>query len=394
MAHESAKRFDRFKEDKFIEALSPQVYLSVRTPAWITTRHGPYGYPIDWTIFNYDHLLIQKILPTNWVSKLVEEIYLNPRFSHSLYNIHPKRGVNDRDPTLNDGLPSRIMNGSLILKKNIEYFTKDGVVFEDEGGKATKVNTVVLGTGYRWEFPFLQPEDFTAEGNKIHLYKCVFPPHLPKPTLGIIGFIVPLGPGVPCIEMQCRWASRVFSGKCKLPSQSAMVQDIDKQCRENVKRFGELDTTYLHVDFIPYLDDLASKIGVKPNLLKLFFTDFWLFVACTFKVFVPYRYRLVGPHKWNGARNAILSAGQRMRAPLQGKKALETDTTSNSTKICVLLGFIIFAWYWKIPPGSLVVDDTGRKASETMILLEFVIYDVCPYQAYQMTSDSSFKYLL
>ncbi|PRD26702.1 UNVERIFIED_CONTAM: Dimethylaniline monooxygenase [N-oxide-forming] 5 [Trichonephila clavipes] len=369
MAHESAKRFDRFKEDKFIEALSPQVvvvkntvleaseifiivaisgknvYLSVRTPAWITTRHGPYGYPIDWTIFNYDHLLIQKILPTNWVSKLVEEIYLNPRFSHSLYNIHPKRGVNDRDPTLNDGLPSRIMNGSLILKKNIEYFTKDGVVFEDEGGKATKVNTVVLGTGYRWEFPFLQPEDFTAEGNKIHLYKCVFPPHLPKPTLGIIGFIVPLGPGVPCIEMQCRWASRVFSGKCKLPSQSAMVQDIDKQCRENVKRFGELDTTYLHVDFIPYLDDLASKIGVKPNLLKLFFTDFWLFVACTFKVFVPYRYRLVGPHKWNGARNAILSAGQRMRAPLQGKKALETDTTSNSTKICVLLGFIIFAWF-------------------------------------------------
>ncbi|GFT57005.1 dimethylaniline monooxygenase 5 [Nephila pilipes] len=316
-----------------MERINTYVYLSVRTPAWITTRHGPYGYPIDWTIFNYDHLLLQKILPTSWISKIVEEIYVNPRFSHSLYNIHPKHGVNDRDPTLNDGLPSRMMNGSLILKKNIKYFAEDGIVFEDEGDKITQVDTVVLGTGYRWEFPFLDPKDFVVDGNKIHLYKCVFPPHMPHHTLGIIGFVVPLGPGVPCSEMQCRWASRVFSGKCKLPSQSVMMKDIDKKYKENMKRFGELDTSHLHVDFVHYLDDLASKIGAKPSLLKLFFTDFWLFIACTFKVFVPYRYRLIGPHKWNGARDAILSAGQRMRAPLQAEKHLNYKIFQGSQDI-------------------------------------------------------------
>lgn len=308
---------------------------------------GPYGYPIDWTLFNYDHKLFQKVLPQSWCNRLVEEIYINPRFSHDLYNLNPAIGAGDRDPAVNDDFPSRLMNGSITLKKNIKYFTEKGIVFEGEDDNVTEVDTVILGTGYVWKFPFLDEKDLVAEGTKLHLYKCVFPPQLKHPTLAVIGFIVPLGPGFPCVEMQCRWASQVLSGKCKLPTQKAMMVDIDKQYLTNIKRYGDSDRVFIHVDFIIYLDDIAAIIGAKPNLIKLLFTDFNLFMKCTFAVFLPYRYRLIGPHRWNGARDAILSAGQRMRAPLQGKRAFESSG-STSSPIAYLFSLAVVGWYmWK-----------------------------------------------
>lgn len=308
---------------------------------------GPYGYPLDWTLFNYDHKLFQKLLPQSWCNRLVEEVYINPRFSHDLYNLHPTIGAGDRDPAVNDDFPSRLMNGSIILKKNIKYFTEKGIVFEGEDDNVTEVDTVILGTGYVWKFPFLDEKDLVAEGTKIHLYKCVFPPQLKHPTLAVIGFIVPLGPGFPCVEMQCRWASLILSGKCKLPTQKAMMIDIDKQYLSNVKRYGDSDRVFIHADFIVYLDDIAAKIGAKPNLIKLLLTDFNLFMKCTFAVFLPYRYRLIGPHRWNGARDAIFSAGQRMRAPLQGKRAFESSG-STSSPIAYLFSLAVVGWYmWK-----------------------------------------------
>ena len=48
---------------------------------------------------------------------------------------------------------------------------------------------------------------------QVTLYKYVFPPDLPHPTLAIVGLVQPLGSLMPIAEMQCRWISRVLSGK-------------------------------------------------------------------------------------------------------------------------------------------------------------------------------------
>ncbi|XP_054708945.1 flavin-containing monooxygenase 5-like [Uloborus diversus] len=351
-----------------------QVYLSIRHPCWIYGRQGPYGYPLDWTLFTWDHTALQQYVPINWTNKVLKEIFINPRFSHSLYNINPTGGPANRDPAVNDTIASRMMNGSIILKKNINYFTENGVVFVEEGAKETKVDAVVLGTGYNWDFPFLDDKDLVVNGQKIHLYKCIYPPHLTHPTLGIVGFIVPMGPGFPCVEMQCRYFSYLLSGKGKLPSKQLMEQDIEKQYRENVKRYGEGSRVSVHVDFAPYLEDLSTKIGANPSMLKLLFTDFQLFVACAIGPYLPYRFRLTGPHRWEGARQAILTAGERMRAPLQGEKAFQKDNAQRSYKAYILFCLAVIAWY--IRKKDFVNYETITKLYQHCLMLRSLAVNV------------------
>ena len=75
----------------------------------------------------------------------------------------------------------------------------------------------VFATGYRFSFPFLASHVTSVSGNKVSLYKYVFPPELERPTLAIIGLVQPLGAIMPISEMQARWATRVFKGNtgCK-----------------------------------------------------------------------------------------------------------------------------------------------------------------------------------
>ncbi|NWR74645.1 FMO5 monooxygenase, partial [Centropus unirufus] len=68
----------------------------------------------------------------------------------------------------------------------------------------------------------------------------------------------------------------------------------------------------IQVDYIPYMDELACQIGVKPNLLNLFLTDPRLALEVFFGACTPYQYRLQGPGRWAGAREAILTQRQRI----------------------------------------------------------------------------------
>lgn len=61
------------------------------------------------------------------------------------------------------------------------------------------------------------------------------------------------------------------------------------------------------MDYIPYLDSIAKEIGVRPNLLWLFLTDPGLGLRVLFGPCTPYQFRLCGPGKWAGARQAILT---------------------------------------------------------------------------------------
>jgi hypothetical protein len=54
--------------------------------------------------------------------------------------------------------------------------------------------------------------------SQVPLYKYVFPPDLPHPTLAVIGLVQPLGSLMPISEMQCRWVSRVLTGKARTAS--------------------------------------------------------------------------------------------------------------------------------------------------------------------------------
>lgn len=97
-------------------------------------------------------------------------------------------------------------------------------------------------------------------------------------------------------------------------------------------RFGTSET--VQTDYITYMDELASFIGAKPNIPWLFLTDPRLAVEVFFGPCSPYQFRLVGPGKWPGARNAILTQWDRTLKPTK------TRAVGNPQKPCLLCGWV------------------------------------------------------
>jgi dimethylaniline monooxygenase (N-oxide forming) len=102
-----------------------------------------------------------------------------------------------------------------------------------------------------------------------------------------------------------------------------------------------------------FMDEIASKIGAKPNLFKYFFTDFKLWKELFFGPCVPYQFRLEGPHPWPGAREAILSTMDRVNAPLNSKKTFSPPNNAGtccctSLKCLSSLFFVgILSYYYR-----------------------------------------------
>lgn len=133
---------------------------------------------------------------------------LNGRFDHAKYSLQPNFPPFSSHPTVNDDIPNRIICGSIKIKPNVKKFTKTGVEFED-GTFEDDIDAVILATGYRFGFPFLDNSVIDVVNNKVELYKSMFPPDLEKKTLACIGFIQPLGAVMPISEQQCRLFIRV-----------------------------------------------------------------------------------------------------------------------------------------------------------------------------------------
>lgn len=84
---------------------------------------------------------------------------------------------------------------------------------QSSGAVSLQVDTIVFATGYNYDFPYLPKNTLQKSGQRLGLYKHVFPPNLEHPTLAIVGFIHALGAIMTQAEMQARWVARVFKGE-------------------------------------------------------------------------------------------------------------------------------------------------------------------------------------
>ncbi|KFP21360.1 Dimethylaniline monooxygenase [N-oxide-forming] 5, partial [Egretta garzetta] len=280
-----------------------QVFLSTRRGTWVLHRVADGGYPFDFSYISRFIQLVRSLLPHN-ASSLFLERKLNTRFNHALYGLQPQHRILEQHPTINDDLPNRIIAGMVLVKPNVREFTETSAIFED--GTREDIDAVVFATGYSFSFPFLEDCVKVVE-NQISLYKFMFPPDMEKPTLAFIGLVQPLGAIMPISELQCRWATRVFKGK------RGRVGGMQPGSLGHGKaEYVRSRRHTIQVDYLPYMDELACQVGVKPNLLTLFLTDPKLALEVAFGPCTPYQYRLRGPGKWAGAREAILTQRQRI----------------------------------------------------------------------------------
>ncbi|CAO2637592.1 Flavin-containing monooxygenase 5 [Lemmus lemmus] len=307
--------------------VAKQVFLSTRRGAWILHRVWNNGYPMDSSFFTRFHSFLRKILTTAAVNKYLEKT-LNSRFNHAHYGLQPQHRPLSQHPTVSDDLPNHIISGRIQVKPNVKEFTETDAIFDD-GTVEKNIDVVIFATGYSFSFPFL--EDLIAvTDNEVSLYKLMFPPDLEKPTLAVIGLIQPLGIILPIAELQSRWAARVFKGLKKLPSQSDMVAAINRRKQKMQKEFVESPRGIHRVQFIDYMDEIASELGVKPNLLSLFLWDTKLAKEIFWGPCTPYQYRLQGPGKWAGARAAILTQRDRILKPLRTRVLKQSEASPSS----------------------------------------------------------------
>ncbi|RVE73984.1 hypothetical protein OJAV_G00036680 [Oryzias javanicus] len=323
-----------------VSRVAERVYLSTRSGAWVMGRVGQGGLPGDIVCSSRMQSMIRNLFP-NWSTRTVEN-KLNEAFDHKLYGLKPKHGFWAQIPLVNDDLAGRIISGRVQVKPNVKEFSGTGVVFTD-GSVIDEVDTVIFATGYNYNFPFLPPEIQTKSGFRLCLYKHVFPPSLVQPTLAVVGFIHGFGAINPLAEMQARWATRVFRGLKELPSEKIMLKEIDKDSEIMHQRFVCSERTPLQVDYIPYMDSLAEKVGVKPNVLGLFLRDPKLALEVFLGPCTPYQYRLSGPGQWAGARQAILTQWQRVTQPFRTRVVAEPECRAacGLTSLAALTGAVL-----------------------------------------------------
>jgi len=208
-----------------------QVYLSTRRGAWVISRLSNQGVPWD----HYYERRIYNKLP----GKILEWMFMKcaqGRFDHLKYGIRPKHNILNAPCVISDELPHRIANGSLKLTPNVTRFTSTGVVFDD-GSTIDDLDVIIFCTGYKITFPFLSNEVIQVLNNHVTLYKFMFPPDHTYPTMAFIGLTQSSGAMFSLMEIQARWAARVISGKCKLPSMDVMTRDIKRKREEMEEKF-------------------------------------------------------------------------------------------------------------------------------------------------------------
>ncbi|XP_075038577.1 dimethylaniline monooxygenase [N-oxide-forming] 2-like isoform X2 [Mixophyes fleayi] len=286
-----------------ISHTAKQVYLSTRQGSWVVSRVSQHGFPIDMVLSTRCYFWITKSLPSALLTKLNEK-QMNRWFDHANYGLQPEDRSLLREPIVNDYLPSQILSGAIRVKPDISRFTESSVIFED-GTVVEDLDNVIFATGYSISFPFLDDSIITVADNKVTLYKNVFPPHHEKPTLAFLGLVQPLGSLLPASELQARWATRIFKGIVKLPSVTKMESHFKKSMeRKNPK--------------------VAWNIFFGP---------------CT-----PYQYRLTGPGKWSGARNAILTQWNRTLSPARTRVVKFTESRPRIQLVIGLCGLAAAIW--------------------------------------------------
>ncbi|KAL2771312.1 dimethylaniline monooxygenase [N-oxide-forming] 3 isoform a, partial [Daubentonia madagascariensis] len=290
-----------------------QVIISSRSGSWVMSRVWDDGYPWDMMVLTRFKTFLKNNLPTAisdwWYMK-----QMNARFKHENYGLMPLNGTLRKEPVFNDELPARILCGTVSIKPDVKEFTETSAIFQD-GTIFDAIDYVIFATGYGSAYPFLDDSIIKSRNNEVTLFKGIFPPLLEKSTMAVIGLVQSLGATIPTADLQARWAAQVIKGTCTLPSEKDMMNDIDEKMGRKLKWFGKSET--IQTDYIVYMDELASLIGAKLNVPWLFLTDPKLAVEVFFGPCSPYQFRLVGPGRWPGARNAILTQWDRALKPMK-----------------------------------------------------------------------------
>ncbi|GMT04950.1 hypothetical protein PENTCL1PPCAC_27124, partial [Pristionchus entomophagus] len=307
-----------------LSKMSKKVYLATRSGSWVMNRVWDKGEPTDLVYLNRFMFTFKMVFPFRLQNYLLER-KIEGRFDHGRYGLRPRHRALAAHVTINDELPNRIASGTVIIKPNVGSFDGKAVVFED-ATRVEDVDVVIFATGFSFGFPVVEKGNLIpVENNRVSLFLNMYPPQMAeKNTLAVIGLIQPTGSIMPISEMQCRLFMAALAGKAKLPTEKKMMKHVQKVQKTMAKEFVASRRHTIQVYYPEYMDEVAKFAGCEPRVATRWLSDPRLAYALVFNGLVPYQYRLDGPDRWEGARDAIIGMPQRVFDTTRTRKTKET----------------------------------------------------------------------
>lgn len=212
---------------------------------FLATKHGSYtlnrivfsGYPYDARVLTRasQHIPLK-------LKNAATRYLCNRTVDHSNVGLEPLPvGSCEHSliPIINDEIGQRISTGHIVVKPEITSVKGNCVIFAD-GSVADDISSIILCTGYKRHFSFLEEENvfsFGKDGKSIPLYKYIIPvEHTGK--IAFIGTTAVQGSVFPTYEMQARYAVEVFLGTIQLPTENEMRQSIQEQREQTKAMYG------------------------------------------------------------------------------------------------------------------------------------------------------------
>ncbi|MBY0589408.1 NAD(P)-binding domain-containing protein [bacterium] len=229
--------------------VADEVYLAARRGAHIVPKYV-WGRPLDqWVAPSMPYWAIRMIAGFMvWVQIGTYKKYGLPQPDHRMLEAHQ---------SVSTAIYDRLAHGDIGIKPNISHFQGNNVYFVD--GTSVEADVVVFCTGYKVTFPFFDSSFLSAPDNDLPLYLRMIKPGINN--LFFMGLCQPLGAIFPIAERQAILAAEYLAGRCALPNEQEMTDDMNRERDKMLKRYVRSKRHTMQVDFDPFMQKLARVMS-------------------------------------------------------------------------------------------------------------------------------------
>jgi dimethylaniline monooxygenase (N-oxide forming) len=161
----------------------------------------------------------------------------------------PDHALGSSHPTVSEDVFDELRRGAITVEPMIARLDGGEVEFVD--GSRVRADLVVLATGYRIVFPFLDPDVLSAPANDIALFRNVFDPRWDD--LAVVGLVQTVGSNIRMAHAQAQLVGDWATGRYALPEPGRMREAIAANTAELRARYVASDRHTVQVDHHAYL---------------------------------------------------------------------------------------------------------------------------------------------
>jgi thioredoxin reductase len=268
-----------------------KVYLSMKNGRWFQPRSTGANIAADSFYSRILDFYIKNITGKKYINEMFGQTFIELAYGPTGSGVKEWKAKCDY---LNDyyiksrDIINSISIGEVFPRSYVENIKKNEIKFINKEGYEN-FDIIIYATGYKTNDCF-----YFLDKKYDKRYKFIYSPE--EPNIFFVGFIRPYLTSIPMlVELQSRWVAKVITNKVKLPNKNDMIKEIEYDMEKQKKEFPCSYKRLPIVDPYDYSDMIASKIGAKPDLIKLYFTNRPLWEKIMYDSWTHHIYRLNDP---------------------------------------------------------------------------------------------------